>query len=105
MCCDLKELEKLMTDCMFQIFFKKNQHKQRNLSKPYSPQITALSELGKKKAKKTNSCFYGAHSWVKMGDAQLFPWGVGKSGEEGGVENGLCAKEQTVFLRIVNALF
>ena len=48
LCCDLKELEKLMTDCMFQIFFKKNQHKQRNLSKPYSPQITALSELGKK---------------------------------------------------------
>ena len=85
--------------------FKKNQHKQRNLSKPYSLQITALIELGKKRQIRLNSCFYGAHSWVKMGDTQLFPWGVGKSGEEGGAENGLCAKEQTVFLRIVNALF
>ena len=52
LCCDLKELEKLMTDCMFRIFFKKNQHKQRNLSKPYSPQITALSELGKKRKRR-----------------------------------------------------
>lgn len=96
--CDFKELGQLMRVCRFQIFFKIST--QKNLNKPYSSQMTALSGLGQKKINKIPSSMELTIEW--RWKTQWFKRRVGKSWEREEMLCGACAEERHIVQQIVS---